>query len=202
MEKLIKKAEILLLIIGSFFWMGASRSAIPFYTIVAIIIHELGHSVLWFITSGTKPTLSFQAGGLLLRSGSSCVSYAKEASIALGGPAFNLLSARAVSQFTSRDLQEFGSISLGLAALNLLPIDEFDGGRIASSILHLILPFSIAERICDVLSFLSVFFIWSLSVYVLIKTGRNVSFFIFSAIIFLKLFLPTHRKSICEIIKE
>lgn len=189
-------------ITGIILWVILSKTAEPLLTLAAVFIHELGHICASVIYRNGFNKLSFQSGGLKLSGNSEYQSYSAEAVIAFTGPFFNLVSALAFISAKSDMGIFFRQVSLALALLNLFPIREFDGGCVLRCILNLILPIELSEKICELLSFLALFFIWSISVYLVLKTNRNVSSLVFSAMIFFRIIKKSPSERICEIIKE
>lgn len=171
-------------------WAITSNSPMPLLIIAATIIHETGHAITAFLIGNRFKNLSTQASGLKLCGNAPYTSYKAEVFTALGGPLFNFLSAWVCSTFcNSSSAIFFSATSLALGALNLLPIKDFDGGRITECALSLFCPYSLVTVICDLLSFFSLFFLWSMGVYLMMRSGESVTLFIFSASLFAKIFL-------------
>lgn len=168
-------------------WIIFSKSLYSLLTLSAIILHETGHILAALIYQNGFKGLILQSGGLRLNGNLAYSSYSSEALIAFAGPFFNLISALAFTSAVDGCAVYFRQVSVALALLNLLPIRDFDGGRILHSISAAIFFPERCEKICDIFSFFALFFIWSISVYVLLKTGKNISSFLFSAIIFFKI---------------
>lgn len=202
MAKALRFSVIAILITGILLWIILSDTPESLLTLSAVFIHELGHLCASLICKNSFNRISFQSGGLKLSGNSAYSSYSSEAIIAFAGPFFNLVSALTFMSARSSMGIFFRQVSLALALLNLFPIKEFDGGRILRCIFNLLLPIEYSEKICEIFSFLALFFIWSISVYVILKTNRNVSALVFSAMIFLKMIKKSPQKRICEIIKE
>ena len=202
MAKAIHFSIISVLILGLVLWIATTKSYEPLLILTAVFLHEFGHIATSIICQNRFSKLSFQSGGLLLSGNSAYSSYSSEAIIAFAGPFLTLVSALAFFSAKSGLPLFFRQASIALALLNLLPIQDFDGGRILRALLCFFLPFEYAEKICGIFSFLALFFIWSISVYVLLKTGRNISAFVFSAMIFRGLIKKGDKKRICEIIRE
>ena len=70
--------------------------------------------------------------------------------------------------------------SLGLCAVNLLPVASLDGGRILSCLLSLTLGADAARRVLRLLSLFLLSLLWLLSVYALLRAGQFLSLFVFS----------------------
>ncbi len=181
---LIKRIEHSILLLCILYWIISANNAIPFLTAVAISVHELGHILTSHLLSCGLTQLKTEAGGLRLFGRLSYSSYKEEALIALGGPLFNLITA--ILSYILVGNGYFVQVSLSLALLNLLPIKSFDGNKILSAVLYQIFPWEIGESINSALSFIALFCIWCASVYVLIRSGRNVIPFLFSVLIFIK----------------
>jgi membrane-associated protease RseP (regulator of RpoE activity) len=76
-----------------------------------------------------------------------------------------------------------------LGILNLLPIREFDGGRILGALLCRVGSQRAAQKTVNALSFFCVFTLWSFSVYLLLRFAASLSLFVFSISLFFKLFI-------------
>ena len=81
------------------------------------------------------------------------------------------------------------TVSLLLGALNLLPIEGFDGGRMLSVLVCGRHGPSAAAISVTIGSVVSVTALWMLSVYLLLRWGSSPSLFIFSASVFCRVFL-------------
>ena len=174
------------------FVLMLSRSYISFAAIGAALLHELAHvSVARML--GTKLTkLKLGIFGASLSMDSTSTSYKNEILICLAGPMANLLSAailvsflKSSSEFT--DMFLYASLFLGL--LNLLPISDFDGGRILFCTVAEYGSPSLASRVLKTASFLLLFLLWTLSVYLILRLGASLSLFVFCASVFCKIFV-------------
>ena len=125
------------------------------------------------------------------------LSYRQELLVALGGPAANLLTATVLFRAwtacgcpvcgASPSLSGWALVlgvllpaSLGLCAVNLLPVASLDGGRILSCLLSLTLGADVARRVLRLLSLFLLTLLWLLSVYALLRAGQFLSLFVFS----------------------
>ena len=202
MERKLVQVEFGILLFSIMLWAVFYKTYAPFVMLAAIIIHEAGHLLASAISKNRFKRISLQAGGLVLGGNRNFASYKSEAFIALCGPLLNILSRLLTAKSELPLISLFADHSFALALINLLPIDGFDGGRLASCLLSCFLPPKACSILCDVLSFLALFFLWSISVYLMLKTDRNISPFVFSASVFLKIIQKSPKKRICEIIRE
>lgn len=163
---------------------------------LAALIHELGHLVA-AVACGVRITgMRLDLFGARLEL-PGLLSYRQELLVALGGPAANLLTATVLfrawtacgcpvcgaSQSLSGRALVLGVLlpaSLGLCAVNLLPVASLDGGRILSCLLSLTLGADAARRILRLLSLFLLTLLWLLSVYALLRAGQFLSLFVFS----------------------
>ena len=162
--------------------------------LVAAAMHEAGHILAAYALGIKLRRFSFSMLGARLITDSGTVSYMKEAALAAAGPAVNLLGAAyayplmQVCTGKAREFFEYLLISCCfLAMLNLLPIKSFDGGRILFCLLANISDRFADGRLADAFSFLSLFCLWSTSVYLLLRTGSSLSLFVFSASLFMRM---------------
>ena len=170
-------------------------SGISLAALLAATIHEFGHILIAKILKTDLGELKLGIFGASLSIESSMTSYKNEMAIAFGGPLANLLCALLASRFYSAEnvfLQGFFICSIFLAALNLLPIIDLDGGRILLCLLSLIVPCYTALRILKICSLIIVFSLWCLSVYLLLRLGASLSLFIFSSALFCKIFIKSN----------
>ena len=183
-------------------WLLVSRSLKPLIIIAAILIHEVGHVTVSVMTGSKLTLLDLQIGGLKLSCNKGYKNRFAEVSIALGGPLFNVLSTLPFIAFRHLEAKYFVQLSLGLALLNLLPIREFDGGRVFERLLAVVLPLDLALKIGEIISFFTLFSLWCISIYLILRTGRNLSFFIFSFSVFFRMLADPQNRRICKIMEE
>ena len=176
------------------FMLCALAIASPQYfpaLICSVAIHESGHIIMARLCKVPLYELKLGIFGAALSLADNVFSYKSEILICSGGPIFNFISAFVAWRFiTVFDTSLFVMSSIALGALNMLPIVSFDGGRILSSVLHMIFSVRLCEILCKLISFIFIFLLWSLSVYLLIKVGASLTLFVFSASTFAKIFIP------------
>ena len=80
----------------------------------------------------------------------------------------------------------FSCASLLLSLFNLLPVRGFDGGRMLECALLSHCKMKNALRISKLLSFFSLFLVWSTANYFLLRAGSGLSLLCFSTVLFLR----------------
>ena len=161
---------------------------------ISVLIHELGHLIAARICGIPMRELRLGIFGAGLTPAKLLISYKKEIVLCLGGPLANFMSVFflfTVFGENSNLLQGFIASSLSLGILNMLPIYSFDGGRICSAILSMLISPKAARAIMNVISFVLIFTLWALSVYLLLRVSSSLSLFIFSAYLFAKFFVSS-----------
>ncbi|MBQ8848823.1 MAG: M50 family metallopeptidase [Clostridia bacterium] len=160
---------------------------------VAVTLHELGHIFVAKLCKIKFSECKIGIFGAGLTPISSDYSYKNEILLCLGGPVANIICAVVAilvySFFVNEFTEYFILSSLILALSNLLPIKDFDGGRILYSLLCILKDPYIADRALSAISFVIIFLLWIISVYFLMIASANLSLFIFSLSLFFKLFI-------------
>ena len=175
--------------LGILIWIVTEPSRIPILTLTAILLHECGHLLVARFFRVKISGFSVDSLGARLTLMGSALSYPTELIICAAGPLANLLSLPLARLLGEENGSFFLSVSMALALLNLLPIKGFDGGRIFYCLTVFFIDPTRAEQICALLSFFSLFILWCISVYLMIKTGADFSLFLFSVSIFTRIFL-------------
>ena len=158
--------------------------------ICSVAIHEAGHIIAARAVGIRLTGLRLGIFGAALSVDDTLFSYKKEAILVAGGPAFNFLSVLLLKPLPiAAELNIFFSSSLALGFLNLLPVYGFDGGRIAAAVLSVFFLPRTTEKILKLLSFIIIFSLWCISVYLLMRVGASLSLFVFSSSLFCKIFV-------------
>lgn len=164
---------------------------------LAVLAHEVGHLIAARALGIEIRTITLSILGARMETVGD-ISYMKEFLLALGGPLAGIIlhvSALAIyrAELFSGSAHELmlslSLISLALSVFNLLPISTLDGGRMLSCILSLLLPLTIAEKGERLLSVCSVFALWLLSVYMILRRAIGLPMLVFSCILFIKLYI-------------
>ena len=170
-----------------------SRSCFSLTALLAAALHECGHILA---SRHCKIKLKQMKLGIfgasLVTEGTLC-SYKSEIFLAAAGPLVNIFCFLLCSLVPQKSdiLENFKIASLFLALLNLLPIKELDGGRIAYCTLASLLSPRVALRVVEGLSFSIIFSLWALSIYLILRLGASLSLFVFSCFLFCKIFLKS-----------
>ena len=157
-------------------------SGVGALTLFAAFLHECGHllaaRLLGIPICGLRP----DALGVRLEVSGGLLSYGDEWLLCAAGPMASLLCAAAAAPLWSvgEAFRIFSAASLVLGLLNLLPICDFDGGRMLRSFCAYAFGPSAARRALAVTSAVFWFLLWAIAVYFLLLAGDGLSLFCFS----------------------
>lgn len=161
--------------------------------VLAAAVHELGHVLAALLLHMRLDSFSLGLLGARLGLSLPLYSYRSELLLSLSGPLINLVTGGAalyIYRAVRCDaLLFFGVAGLFLAALNLLPVRGFDGGRIFTCLIAPRFGIYAAERVLGVLSFVCIWLLWGTSVYLMLRLGSSLALFVFSSALFAQLFL-------------
>lgn len=170
-----------------------SRSLFALALLIAALTHELGHILMARALKIRLRECTIGIYGAGLRPSEGIYSYTQEILLCFSGPLANLLLGSIglwLGSYSSSELLSYFTLSsFVLAGMNLLPIRDFDGGRILLSLLSLWFGPTVSLRILSVLSFLFAFLLWGISLYLLIRHAASLSLFIFSLSLFFRIFM-------------
>ena len=167
------------------------------YTMIAFgaaMVHEAGHIFAALILKMKLDGFTLNLFGARIGVALPKYSYRQEFFMALAGPLANIISgAMSLSIYNTCTENEyllfFAIASFFLGILNFLPIKSFDGGRIFICIFSPSFGAYTPERWLNRLSFLFIFLLWVISVYLMLRIGSSLTLFVFSSAIFAELFL-------------
>ena len=117
-------------------------SGLMWQSLLACILHELGHLAALYRVGVQVRRVRVTAFGARMEMDGG-LSYGQELFAAAAGPLVNLVLAYFCCPVPA--FQRFAGVNLALAAFNLLPVGELDGGRMLGSLLHLLCPDRMAE---------------------------------------------------------
>lgn len=152
---------------------------------VAAFCHEMGHLAAIRWAGGRVTGLSLSPCGITLRR-EGVTSYGADAFIALAGPFANLFFFLLFRQSAYR---LFAGTNLSLALINLCPVATLDGGQTLFALLAPRWGTQRTERFLRRISFVTLFALWFVSVFLLIYPGESLSLFFLSLWLFASLFL-------------
>ena len=168
------------LAVGALLWLEPLGYTL--FLLAAVLLHETGHFVAFLVLGEPLPSLSGRAGGLLFTPKGGLLSYKRELLVAAAGPFFNLLGCAVLLPALRGGVDHeasfcFFALNLLSALFNLLPIAGFDGGRVLSCLLFLLLPMRAARIVSDLVSAVAVLFFYFSALFLFLFTdGGGYSF--------------------------
>ena len=160
----------------------SDHSFVGVLTLLAALLHECGHLLAARWLGIPIRGLRADSLGVRLEVGGSLLSYGEEWLLCAAGPLASLLCAAAVAPLWRiwEAPRIFSAASLVLGLLNLLPISDFDGGRMLRVLFAYTFGPSVARRVLAVTSAFCWFLVWAIAVYFLLLAGNGLSLFCFS----------------------
>ena len=187
----------------------SEKAAVFIVYIFAAAIHEAGHLIAAKALKIKIKGIGFDYSGLRIHIDEKMTAYTSEIVLAAAGPIFNALSAgvgyfilknhfvdsgyffEEVTKFISAgEPSPIGSSGFFIvascvqAAINLLPIKTFDGGRMLYCMLATIYEEETAEKVLSFTSSVFAFILWIVSLYLMLKLSRGLGIYIFATSIF------------------
>ena len=159
-------------------------------TLLAATWHECGHLLAARLLGVRLRLLELDIPGARLFPAGPLPSYAAEGWLAVAGPAASFLLAALIYPLNGSFFTALLAATLSLGFFNLLPIGSFDGGRILGAVLAPLTSEHVGARVVHVASYLSLFFLFSLSATCLLRYGENLSLGVLCASLFVRIFLP------------
>lgn len=153
----------------------------------AVFLHESAHILALRLCGGRMCGFRPVPFGLCIQYDENSLSLGGEIAVSGAGCAVNLLSA-AVSlvlyRFCGVDILDFGIVSLLTAALNLLPVQPLDGGRLLYLLLAAWRDPCFACRVTAVLTYGFGFLLFLLASYLLLTSQAGIYPLLFSIFVF------------------
>ena len=147
--------------------------------IIALIYHECGHLLAAAIMSIPVRSINVSSVGGAITFDFSEVGYIKEALVHICGPFFGIMSGVLAYWHFGSEAYSFTGISITLAAVNLLPVSDFDGGGIVRCLLSLFFSPDLVWKICRILSVISILVLWSGILWIEFRAGWNLGLIVF-----------------------
>lgn len=174
------------------FLLAFNQSLLLPATLLAALFHECGHLVAARLLDIPIRLMEIDLFGAKIYPARFIPSYRQELLLAAAGPLFSLLLGVLLLPHSGALAVAMRDATFSFALFNLLPISDFDGGRILHATLSQFFEGETADRILSITSYLSLFLLFSLSSCILLKYGQNLALAVLSASLFAKLFLPQH----------
>ncbi len=168
---------------GLFLLLFATPRAYAYAVISSVALHELGHLTAALLFGRRAESLCFMPTGINIGLPPPR-SYREELIVAAAGPLLNLLYLGICPLMPSEIASQTASVSLLLAALNLLPIRGFDGAGIAHALISLFISETAAQRLVGLTTALCLTVLWILALYVFFYSGVNMTLLVFCAYLF------------------
>ncbi len=156
------------------------KTGISTIALLACLIHELGHIVMFIAVGYTPQKLTFELTGIRLTKPIQELSRGKELLTQLAGSATNLLIFFLLINTIEKIsyLSLFAVTHLVLGLFNLLPLKSFDGGKILEIILSFFLSENITQKLCTVVNFLCIFVMLIVCVFMIITSKSSFTLLI------------------------
>lgn len=175
----------------------------------AALTHEIGHLAAAKLMKIKVNEIKFDFSGVRICVDENLTPYRSEIILSAMGPFVNIVLASIVFFYSARtvaynelisETEQFISTGypdmMGIcgffilssciqAAINLLPIKTFDGGRILYCILASFFDEKMAEKILSVTSAFFAFILWTISLYLMLKISSGLGVYVFSVCIFI-----------------
>ena len=157
-------------------------SRIGSLTLLAAFFHECGHLLAARLLGIPICGLRFDALGVRIEVSGGLLSYSDEWLLCAAGPFASLACAAVAAPLWrfGNAFRIFSAASLVLGLLNLLPISDFDGGRMLRAFCAQVFGVRSAGRVLEFTTAACWFFLWAIAVYFLLLAGDGLSLFCFS----------------------
>lgn len=175
------------------FLLAFDQSLLLSATLLAALFHECGHLVAARLLDIPIRLMEIDLFGAKIYPARFIPSYRQELLLAVAGPLFSLLLGVFLLPHGGALSVAMRDATFSFALFNLLPISDFDGGRILHATLSQFLEGETADRVLSITSYLSLFLLFSLSSCILLKYGQNLALAVLSASLFAQLFLPQNK---------
>ena len=166
------------------------KSGLAAMSLLAAALHEVGHLAAARAMKIPIGAMRLDLLGARIDVKGRILSYGEEWLLCAAGPLSSLVFSLIGAAFWSHTnlAIAFSCASLLLGALNLLPIQTFDGGRMLECAL---LSFTSPQKTSSILrgcTFLFLWLLWAFSAYLMIKIADGISLFFFTITLLARFF--------------
>jgi len=158
-------------------------------SLLAAFVHECGHLLAATALGVRMRRMEIDLFGAKLTPAGLLPSYRAELLIAAAGPLFSLLLGAFLLPHQGIFAVYLRDATLSFALFNLLPIRDFDGGRMLHACLAPYTRLQTADRWLTLSSYLCLLFLFLFSSCLLLRYGQSPALAVLSASLFAKLFL-------------
>ncbi len=158
-------------------------------TLLAAAWHECGHLLAARALGVRLRLLELDIPGARLFPLGPLPSYAAEGWLAAAGPAASFLLAALLLPLQGEFFAAVLASTLSLGLFNLLPVSGFDGGRVLGAVVTPLFGERAGTQSVRIASYLSIFFLFSLSASLLLRYGENLSLAVLCTSLFTRIFL-------------
>ena len=151
------------------------RQIFLWYIALPMLTHELGHLIAMALCRVKVTEIHLTPVSVSMVTASKVLSYRRELAIAAGGIAANLLLALFLRLYLFQSMRVMLMIAsnLAVAAFNLLPVGNLDGGRIAAILCARYLSPDKARAISLLVSFAVLVPLSAMSAFLLLRGSEN-----------------------------
>lgn len=153
------------------------KTGISTIALAVCFIHEMGHIIMFFLVGYKPKELAFKVTGISLIKPISALNYKKEVLVQLAGSGTNLIIFSLLCHTTNSisNVSIFAVTNLVIGVFNLLPLKNFDGGKLLEITLLRLFSISFAEGICTVIDLAFIFIMLTSSVYAFFTSQQSLT---------------------------
>lgn len=155
-----------------------SDDILAFYFIIPVIIHETGHLIAMAAGRTKIESIRFTAFGIdIQKRREQFPALGGELAVSFAGPLANLIAAAAIYFFAFESMRSMLMISanIAIAAFNLLPIGNLDGGEIARKISEYYFKPRTALMLSRIFSLIALTPLFAAAIFLILLPQRNFS---------------------------
>ena len=162
--------------------------------LLAALVHECGHLLIATALGVRMERMEIDLLGAKLTPVGLLPSYKSEFLLAAAGPLFSLLLGTLLQGKQGAFALYMRDATLSFALFNLLPIRDFDGGRMLYACLAPHASLQQADSVLCVSSYVCLLLLFLLSSCLLLRYGQSPTLAVLTASLFMKLFLTNKAR--------